>query len=162
MFSFWRILEWSKAITSRYYCCLSSCFCWSVWLCLLSLPAAPGYENLCGHRLRHSAGPPAAQGHHRARARHWRRHQAIQQVCEAGLWAVHWADHEAGWYCCAERWDSGTSSLLEKHLTTTFRRTVDCRERTNNMSLFSPLRWWEYGGYWSDSAACSQPAGGGE
>lgn len=96
------------------FCCLSSGseYRWSVRGCLLSPPAAPGYENLCGHRLRHSAGAPTPQGHHRARTGHWRRHQAVQQVREASLRAVYWADHEAGGHCCAERWDCGTSSMF--------------------------------------------------
>lgn len=51
---------------------------WTVQGCLLFLPAAPGYENLCGHRLRHTAGPPAPQGLHRAWTGHWRCHQAVQ------------------------------------------------------------------------------------
>lgn len=41
--------------------------------------------------------------------------------------------------------------------------------QTNNFSKcthlfcsFVPRRWWEHGGHWSDSPACSQPAGGGE
>lgn len=38
--------------------------------CLLFPPAAPGYETLCGHRLRHPAGSPPPQGHHRARTGH--------------------------------------------------------------------------------------------
>lgn len=116
-------------------------------------PAAPGYENLCGHRLRHPAGSPAPQGHHRERTRHRRRHKAIQQVCEAGLRAVHRANHEAGWYCCAKRWDGQTLSLLEH---------FDTLLTVKHLVLFVPPRWWEYGGHWSDSPARSQPAGGGE
>lgn len=33
-------------------------------LSLLFSPAAPGYENLRGHRLRHTAGAAAPQRHH--------------------------------------------------------------------------------------------------
>lgn len=63
-------LEWSKAITHS-YCCLSSCFAEvniiEPFRAVCSPPAAaPGYENLCGRRLRHSAGSPAPQGHHSA------------------------------------------------------------------------------------------------
>lgn len=33
---------------------------------------------------------------------------------------------------------------------------------THLFCSFVPRRWWEHGGHWSDSPACSQPAGGGE
>lgn len=161
LFSFFLRNSWVreiKVIITRYCCFCLSEYYWTVHWCLLFPPAAPGYENLCGHRLRHSAGPPTPQGHHRARARHWRRHQAIQQVCEASLRAVHWANHETGWYCCAKRWDSWTSLLFGIVITEYTTKISNC---TALFMLFSS-RWWQYGGHWSDRPARSQPAGGGD
>lgn len=163
-FSFW-IFEFvsvkeSKLIIFRLFeqlLCWSEYY-WTVQVCLLSPPAAPGYENLCGHRLRHSAGPPAPQGHHRARTGHWRRHQAIQQVCEASLRAVHWAGHENGWYCRAERWDRRTFGILINQ----WKYTVNILQLYRSVHAFLFWRWWQHGGHWSDSPACSQPAGRGE
>lgn len=47
--------------------------------------SAPGHEGVCGHGLRHPSGAAAATRHHGAWARHRGRHQAIPEVCEAGL-----------------------------------------------------------------------------
>lgn len=150
--------SWSKAF----------CFIWRIFqshkaaqvniTVSVSPSAAPGYENLRGHRLRHSAGPSAPQGHHRARAWHRRRHQAVQQVCEAGLWAVHWTHHEAGGHCCAQRWDCRDPLSTCLFLVPS---SFALRNALHHLLMLF-LRWWKHGGHWSDSPACSQPAGGGE
>lgn len=97
-------------------------FFWSPQAAEVNIPVsvspsvAAGHENLRGHRLRHPAGPSAPQGHLRAGPGHRRRHQAVQQVCEAGFWAVHWTHHEAGGHCCAQRWDYPPSTTTTTYL----------------------------------------------
>lgn len=65
--------------------------------------AVAGHEDLCGNRLRYPFGSPVKEGHHRKRQRYGGRHQTIQQVCQARLWAVHRAYNAPGRHCGATR-----------------------------------------------------------
>lgn len=64
--------------------------------CYFLVSSAAGHEDFCGHGLRHPPGASAAEGYNREGPRHRRCHQAVQQVCQAGLRAVHRAHHAPG------------------------------------------------------------------
>jgi len=61
----------------------------------LSWPPAAGHEGVRGHGFGHPPGTEAQEGHLTARPEHRRHYQAVQQVREAGVRAVHRA-HGAG------------------------------------------------------------------
>lgn len=120
--------------------------------CVLFCPPAAGHEGVRGHGLGRPPHSEAEEGHLAARAEHRRHHQTVQQVCEAGVRAVHRTHGAVGRHRGAQRWTHASYQDV---------RTTAPHE-TASLSPCPVCRWRELCGAGSDCSARSQPAGEGK
>lgn len=127
--------------------------------------SAAGHEDFCGHGLGHPPGASSPEGYNGEGPRPWRCHQAVQQVCQASLRAVHRAHHAPGRYrgatWCVKKKKNSDLSIYFFQITFYCLLLLLCCRISLYQCVCPPSRWRQHGGHWSDCAACPQSAGGG-